>query len=187
MEKKFIQSIILKPPVVAGRQLLPLSLGHWFLLEFAESPYVTDAKFSKDERLYFEVLLPAILCSLPFDAAKTLLVDNYDKMPQIANEIAGTKIPLMEIWDTVSDYIRAYMEIPTFMSRAESGMPRISQMPTHWRIVCVLMSRFHMTESEAWNTATNKAFWFYGFAAEEAGSLELLPEQIESELRGVAQ
>lgn len=164
---------LIAPGKVLRKKLQDFSVGHAFLLEAMESPFIVGGNIGFDD-----LVVAALLCSLPFRKANRFLL----LPPSLISKkvMRWGWICRMFGFDLsveakkMQDYVSAYMEMPEVWQ--EKNKPgKKSAMPFTIRLVWCLMTK--MTEDEAWNCPMSRALAYYSAEAEHNGTEFVSEEQ----------
>jgi hypothetical protein len=172
MQQVYLNALWLKPPRVFGRQMLPLTLGHAYLLEAIESPCVMDAGLSTRQ----DCIAAAYLCSHPWRRACRLI-------PGIA---AGRRKWRLVFWGGLNrradwdrqcsrfmEYVRAYTVVPARNQKTEKrdASPRVP-----WPLAVAYAAGARSFSDPLWDLPIPEVFAFHAAACAYAGDKSLKSE-----------
>jgi len=180
MQKFYADAFFASTPKVLGLDLQPLTLGHAFTLLAIESPYITGSKIPQID----DFLAAVWICSQSWTVARDKLVANTfgDEVVAWGNKQGELKNPTETI-KAFSDYLETYLQVaPRYDSHIVNGQEvgvagKSVRVPWPLAAAWLLMAR--MSETEAWNTPTVRAFAY--IAADNAYDDSLIPDISEPE------
>lgn len=148
---------LISPGVVLHKKLQDFSVGHAFLLEALESPFMVGGKVG-----FNDLVVAVLVCSMSFAKARKYLMRPLSKIQRDAKiwglwcRIRGID-PKAEM-TAFSTYVSAYTESPDpWKKQGEKG--RESCLPVSVRLAWCLMSS--MSEDEAWNCPMARALSYF--------------------------
>ena len=164
---------LIKPGRVLYKKLQDFTVGHAFLLEAMDSPFMKGGKIT-----IFDLAVAVLLCSMPFRKARAIL----QRPPYFLSRLATRwglycRLRGFKIGDEIQkfmDYISAYTEMPEiWVDKKKKG--KKSAVPFSLRLAWTLMSK--MDEEEAWNCPLVRALGYYTAEAEFNGAEFVTEEQ----------
>jgi len=163
---------LISPGVVLHKKLQDFTVGHAFLLDAIESPFMVGGKLGLGD-----LVVAALLCSKSFQDAKKYLLQPPPLLMKKA-ERWGWWCRLRgfnEVEEIVKfkEYIAAYTEMADPYTKPGAKTQR-SAMPMAVRVAWCLMER--MTEEDAWNCPMSRALTYFTAMA-ECGGTEFATEQ----------
>lgn len=173
MQLCYQNAFIARPPVVFGRQLEPLSLGHVYLLTVQGSPLMDGGPVTQGD-----IVTAVFICSSPFKEAIDRLVSpdclssavEWGKENRSANSEAECK--------AFMDYFRSYFQYPErYLEHKVNGVSvkqSKSAVPWFYVIAWSLMER--VSEERAWNMPLPLAFSYHAANAQFNGDEMLVPD-----------
>jgi hypothetical protein len=136
---------------VLGAKLLPLTIGHLFLLR----KYCPDI-FGEDELSFGAIAVAAFICAHPQEKVEKLFTRRFIRA---TFEVWGwfcQKRDLAKERDIFTDYLAESMDPPKLWQ--DLSRPLITcQSPLEMRLLVVLMADFHYTELAAMSVTVAKA------------------------------
>ena len=163
---------LIKPGTVLRKRLRDFSLGHAYLLEALESPFMVGGKVGLGD-----LAVAVLVCSKTFAKAREFLMLPPPLLIKKAERwgwwcrLMGVKLD--HEMAEFKNYILAYTETPeAFEAKGKKG--RDSAVPMAVRIAWQLMDR--MSEDDAWNCPMSRALTYYTSQAEYNGQ-EFLTER----------
>jgi hypothetical protein len=159
MQKFYADAFIAGTPKVLGLDLQPLTLGHAFILLAIDSPYITD----KPGASVGDLLAAVWICSREWTCARKSLIDDTFKRDCL--EWSNNHADLSASEESVkafSDYRETYLQTaPRYDEVIKNGQPisanrKSARVPWPLALAWLLMTK--MSEAEAWNTPTVRAF-----------------------------
>ena len=169
MQEVFRNAVYHAEPTVLNRRLLPLCLGHCYILMAAESPFAVDTKPT-----LFDLAFAAGICSRSFEDGEAWI-----KSPKLADEcVAWGKTCRKLTFSKESDAFRAY--IRTFSAMPARFLPKSAKPCLHpWPLFVAahLIGCVHIPEARAWNMPLPMAISLSSAFAETQGDKSLESEQ----------
>lgn len=147
--------------------LLPLTLGHLFILSDEECAYAVQEKPE-----FSDLLLACLVCSTPHSESERNL------------RARGLK-PTMRIWAWLARRCNLAVEFVKFQAFWDEchTMPGLTATgrdsreevgsPLHWRLLAMLMADFHMPRAEALNITVREAICLSAVQAERTGAARI--------------
>lgn len=180
MQQFYADAFLSKPPIVFGRQLLPFTLGHWFLLLACNSPFVVGGKIK-----FSDLIFATWACSQPSgmphgDGMRSQILDNTfktecEKWGQSFKNIGYTVHE-----EALREYFKVYMQFPPrgeYCDGDGEQKRRCCRVPYPlafvWRIAPVIGIK------EAWNIPSTQALAYHAAACDSDGDKTLISEEEE--------
>ncbi len=186
MDKAYIHSLATPIcPKVLGKQLLPLSLGHLFILQASDSPLLTEGEVTLGD-LAFCVWC----CSMEFPEVQAKLagIRTEKDMLKLQKSVFkwGKKNPLKklnveEIANQIADYLGDFIQAPT---RWESKEDKQAKVPWMLSVATCLMMHGGFEEERAWTMPVPLALSMYSAIGEALGDESLLTEEEYKTING---
>lgn len=173
MDKDFLASRISPAPRILGLKLRPFSLGHWLILQRADSPFVSG---STPEVV--DVIFAVLVCSLTFEEAASAL-DSEEFGKQIVRWVKTLR--KLNFIDKLHEFQRYWFygnQIPSYSTTKEE-MGEWSGTPWPQRLKIVLMSELGFSESDVLNRPLRMCWWDYLCFEERRGNVTVLSEDIQ--------
>lgn len=128
---------------VYGLPLLPLTVGHLFVLREVRSPFV---EVEQREKTLGDILFAAFICAHHWSEARRSLENRKGLDRWIAKWASRCRgIDLVKEVDKFFSYFSYYLTKPF----QEDNGGAILQCPHEWVLLAILMADFHCTEEEA--------------------------------------
>lgn len=168
---------------VFGRTLLPLTLGHLWALQLANSPFAASDRSGPPTDIEpSDVLLAVWLCSIPFDDAAARICDaqiieDWARWGVSWAEGAGDFVAEAAVFQ---EYLAYYLRAPRRFRKTDGGAPR---MKTPWLLFIVselLRHRQVQSRAEAWKMTCCEAFAHFASICEAQGDESLWGEDAYS-------
>ena len=156
---------LIRPGRVLRKNLRDFSLGHAYLLEALESPFMVGGRVGLGD-----LAVAVLVCSQTFSKAREFLMLPPPLLIKKANHWGWwcrlLRTDMDAEMEKFKDYMNAYTETPdAYEDDKKKGNE--STIPTSARIAWTLMER--MTEQEAWNCPMSRALAYYTTQAEYNG------------------
>jgi hypothetical protein len=156
---------LIRPGKVLRKKLQDFTLGHAFLLEALESPFMVGGQVGLGD-----LAVAVLVCSKTFAKAREflmlpppLLIKKAQRLGWLCR-LRGVKLD--HEMSEFREYMSAYVDTPEpWKKKGQSSND--SCLPLSVRIVWCLMER--MSEEEAWNCPMSRAFGYYTANAEHNG------------------
>jgi len=156
---------LIRPGKVLRKKLRDFSLGHAYLLEALESPFMVGGKVGLGD-----LAVAVLICSKSFQDARRFLMLPPPLLVKKAERFGWRcrlfGVKLDDEMEGFKEYITAYTETPDAFTK-EGEKVRGSSVPLSVRIAWQLMDR--MTEEEAWNCPMSRALTYFTSEAECKG------------------
>jgi hypothetical protein len=156
---------LIRPGVVLHKRLQDFSVGHAYLLEALESPFMLGGRVA-----FYDLVVAVLVCSMPFAKARKYLMRPLSRIRRDAERwgfwcrLRGFDID--KATEAFREYIGAYHDMAD-PYRDKKSKPGESCLPEAVRIAWALMER--MSEDEAWNCPMARALTYYTAQAEYNG------------------
>jgi len=164
---------LIEPLNILLKKMQDLTVGHVYLLEALESPFLTGADVDMAD-----LVTAVMVCSKPFDEARKFLMLPESKLFKICSRWGfWCRIKRVDIPDAIEqmrDYISEYTNMPEMWEDPDSK-PQASSLPRSVKIVWCLMSK--MSEREAWDCQFSRALAYMTAELEYNGSRFVTEEQ----------
>lgn len=163
---------LIKPGVVLRKKLQGFSLGHAFLLEAMESPFMRGGNITLGD-----LAVAVLVCSMPFAKARKYLMRPASKLQRDAEwwgfwcRLRGFDF-LTEV-EKFKDYIGAYSEFPDAYHKQATKRHKTA-LPQSIRLAWCLMGK--MPEADVWACPMSRALAYYTAEAEFNGQ-EFMTEE----------
>jgi len=169
---------LISPGRVLRKNLRDFSLGHAYLLEALESPFMVGGKVGLGD-----LAVAVLLCSKSFQDARKYLMLPPPLMMKQANRWGWWcrlwGLDFKDEEEKFKDYMRAYTEMPDpFIDESESVAG--SAVPMSIRVAWMLMER--MSEEDAWNCPMSRGLAYFTSNAEHNGQ-QFFTEDQERKLK----
>lgn len=156
---------MIKPGTVLRKRLKDFSVGHAFLLEAIESPFILGGNATLSD-----LATAVLICSLPFKKACQYLMSPLNKILRDVQRWAWWcslwRLDLANEMDAFKTYISAYHDMPDAYRKRGQKRYR-SALPESVRVAWCLMER--MSEYDAWNCPMSRALTYFTAQAEYNG------------------
>jgi len=156
---------LIRPGVILRKKMQDFTVGHAFLLEALESPFMLGGMVH-----FNDLVVAALICSMPFSKAREYLMRPLFKMQRDVQRWAlwcrFCRLDADEEMAAFKNYISAYVDSPEPWKK-QGKASKESAIPLSIRMAWVLMER--MTEDEAWNCPMSRALGYYTAYAEYNG------------------
>jgi len=156
---------LLKPGNVMGKRMRELSVGHFYLLEASDSPFVHGGQV-----LLSDLVFATMICSMPFKAARDILFADPQKLLRKGRWwgmiFSFKRYDLQQETDAFMNYWKAYTEMPERWQDTDKKA-KTSAIPWSLRLAWLLMER--MPEDKAWDMPMPRACSYYACWAEANG------------------
>lgn len=156
------------PHVVLGLRLLPMTVGHAFLLHEMEASYLSPTGEASVE----DIIASAFVLGMPHREARRLLGTIRAKLFCAIWGWRCRKCNLAIEVSKFSAYLREQFMAPAMRS-SDPDRTRYLNAPEHWRLLAMLMSVYGMSEAEAMDVPLVKARCLGAVESERAGAIEL--------------
>ena len=156
---------LIRPGVVLHKKLQDFTVGHAFLLEALESPFMVGGRVA-----FFDLVAAVLVCSMPFAKARKYLMQPPSKIKRDVERwgfwcrVRG--FSMSEATAAFKNYIGAYHDIAEPYKK-KGRKTYHSCLPESVRVAWCLMER--MSEDEAWNCPMARALTYYTAQAEHNG------------------
>ena len=156
---------LIRPGKVLRRKLQDFTVGHAYLLEALESPFMLGGRVA-----FYDLVVAVLVCSMPFVKARKYLMRPLSKIRRDAERwgfacrVRGFKMDA-EIAE-FKNYICAYHDMAEPYEK-QGGKKSKTALPESVRVAWCLMDR--MSEDEAWNCPMSRALTYYTAMAEFNG------------------
>lgn len=168
MLKPYLYALLAVPPKVLGKQLVPLTLGHCWILDTLNSPLIRGGQIE-----LADILLCVIVCSMPWRHALDVL--QYDRLEQRAEELGAqaTELDIHSARHELVKYISYYAQAPERQNTTSTQMG----VTVPWYF-CLIISLFRLgfDEERAWNCEVGKALCYQAAASYMDGDKSLLSD-----------
>lgn len=169
MASKWQKAALVQPPQILGRQLLPFSHGHFFVLGAMESPYVKGGSVTNDD-----LVSAVFICSHTFEENQALLFSDHKYEKQVGAWARKLKkFSFYEAREQFVDYYDVFTNVPDHWISQDNKRPKAAY---EFTVVTGLVSSGVCTLSEAWNMGFSLARCYYSAVAESNGDDSLLSE-----------
>lgn len=177
----FFQAAFCQPPRVLGRQLLPLSLSHVFLLRGLGNRFVTEGDGERTD-----LFTAVMVCSRTHqDNARRLFGNGgLSVAGMLWWSLRWPESKMPEEKRTFRTYLSDYCTTP---ERWESGEGKSFRAPWQFHFVHVLTRYYGMNPDDAWNTPVSLARCYYDVWAETEGDESLVSEREKAVIEMVNQ
>lgn len=175
MRDAFFQALMVRPPKICGRQLLPFSLAHEYILRRLGSPFVCTGG---DPVRREDVLLAVAVCSRTLAQNRELIAAGLGTARRLcAWGLDWRRVDVETAASSLRTYIDDYSEAPPHktMERTD-GKRRTIGAPIAFHVVRVLCRRFNCSLDEAWNMGKGYALALWDTENEANGDETLLSE-----------
>jgi hypothetical protein len=172
MQLPYAYALLAIPPKVLGRQLMPLTLGHCWILDTLQSPIIKGGSINLDD-----ILLAVIICSLPWLEALDII--QYDKLESKALELGSSVIEsdIEQAKQQLLKYVSYYATCP---ERQDNKSDRLGVVVPWYFCLCISLLRLGFSEEKAWSCEVGKALCYQAAASYMDGDKGLLSDyQIE--------
>ena len=168
-----INAVLLRPGVIMGQELRPFTLGHAFLLEAQDSPFICGGAVE-----FADLVFAVVICSMPWEEARALVMDERRLIKAAAKwgrRVGRKKYDIKEACAEFATYIKSYFDTVDVLEDPEKKAdPCPTALPIAARMAWALMER--MTEAEAWACPMGKALMYCVAKGEESGQ-KYMPEE----------
>lgn len=170
MQEVFVNALYHEEPVVLRRRLLPLSLGHIYILLAVDSPYVLGGECS-----LFDLAFAVGVCTRTWEAGQEWL-----RSPRVFKDAEkwGGKCRGMDMEaenKTFAAYMDDYTKMPERWEPKSDGKGSNSaQHP--WPLIIATKLKDSVGESRAWNMCLPMALAYWSAAAELMGDKSLVSD-----------
>ena len=180
MQDRFFQSLMVEPPVICGRKLLPFSIAHEYILKSVESPYLVGGTVDRGS------ILQAIdICSRSWEENRTMMGIGY--IPQIKTwrkwSRKWRRFDYAAAHKSFTAYLKNFTESPAHWTSDEAGEG--IKAPTEFHLAYILMRYMRFSESQAWNCSVNRARSYYSTHSETNGDRTLVSEFEQKTIEGI--
>lgn len=179
----WLQALFLQPPKICGKQLLPFSVGHYFLLRNLNSPYIKGGIPT-----YNDLLMAILICSMSFETCQKILVYNPKMWKWSLWFLRWQLINLETAEKSLKQYLSEYICTPEHWEyvKGEDIKPVDPYgCPLEFHIVRVLCSIYNMNTEKAWNTPYGLARCYYDTWAEsDRGDISVISEHQFNLIKG---
>ena len=139
---------LVKPPVLFGRRLLPLSLGHVRLLHALEHPAL-----SADALELPDIGSAVWICSTPWKKAqRKIRTGKYLNEIRKIGRKAG-RMPALQA-SAFDEYRNFYIEAPP---RLQDGQAESARVPWFLLLFCAVQKNTNLSAEETWNLSPRHA------------------------------
>jgi hypothetical protein len=172
----YYNALFVHCPLVLGRQMQPISMGHALLLIAIKSP-VLSGDFENALRAD---ILPAIyICSMPYaDAVAKIKVGEFESDCKAWGESVSLLGNETAEFDAFLEYFKEHIKFPPRYEYISKGgkiiKPEEGAVPWPFTIAWALMER--MTEDRAWNMPLPLAFAYHAANCQFHGDEFLVKE-----------
>lgn len=166
--------------------LMPLTLGHLFILDMVQSPIIIGGNPTAND-----YLMLSVICSrrwnevIPFifsdTFARYIIEKANDCGIELANAISKNKEEnyVNKQIKEITEYLAHYMTAP---QRWQSDNKSTVKSPWQLYLVASLQKELGITEDEAWNMPCNKAFAYFATLAEAYYNDKTIKSELEVKL-----
>lgn len=171
----WFKALMAVPPVICGRQLLPFSVAHSYILASLGNPYADDGPGTR------EALMSAIeVCSHTWEQNRERLI----REPPIAEWLWWSwrwrRMDFKTADASFRQYVRDFTACPGHWS--SSADSDTIKSPWQYHVVRALMDSCGMRESESWNCPVGRAKCYYDAIGEANGDKSLVSQDEENQL-----
>jgi len=162
MQQAYINAFLKVCPKIYGRQLLPFSLGHCFLLDMLESPFIHGGKIVLDD-----LVLASFICSKSFEE-NIYLLENQNQFAVMvaewgrlgADNISSEKQPKPFEYQRELEIFQAYIGFySVFPRRTPETITAEQRIPWQVKLAWKLLGKF--SEKEIYDMPLPKAITYY--------------------------
>jgi len=179
MADVWFKSLFLDAPVIFGKRLLPFSLAHHFILRVFKNAYVVGGTPDDGD------LLSAIhICSRTWEQNQATVLGKDSVLILRTWAWTCSRIGTTTAHESFLTYLKDFQDVPDHAEIID--VPAINEgetivelkackvvAPTEFHLVHTLMSKYGMSESEAWNMPLNRAQCYYDTDKEAVGESTL--------------
>lgn len=171
---------LIRPGVILRKKMQDFTVGHAFLLEALESPFMLGGMVH-----FNDLVVAALICSMPFSKAREYLMRPLFKMQRDVQRwgfwcrIRGLNIS--QEMEKMRDYISSYHDMAEPYKKKGSRTHK-SALPESVRVAWCLMER--LTEDEAWNCPMARALSYFTAQAEYNGQEFMTEEEFKKVTNG---
>jgi hypothetical protein len=162
--------------IVLKIRIRPFTLGHYFLLEELESPFLND--FLPVQRQ--DLVKAVVICSHPQKKARAGLTSRSSRIMMYVIGLLNSGGSLDAETGKFSRYLKLNRELPA--ARCNPGV-KTRQAPECWRLLVMLMREFQMTLEQALGTPVRQANCLWAVNSELQGAIELMPSDSFNQAR----
>ncbi len=163
-----IGSAVTTPHVVLGLRLLPMTVGHLFLLHEMDASYLSPV----GEASIADIIASAFVLAQPYKDSRAIIGTKRARLFCWIWGIRCRKLNLAHEIGKFSAYLKDQYTAPS-MRPSDPDRAKYLNAPEHWRLLGMLMSVFGMSESEAMDTPLVKARCLAAVDAERNGVIDL--------------
>jgi hypothetical protein len=162
-----------RPHRVLKLRLLPMTLGHGFLLEEHDAAYLEGGIPAWDD-----LLTSVLICSQPHAKARRSLGKWSTRQFAKIWKLFNLRIdPVSEVLAFLK-YLEESFAAPE-ISPPRQGKSRELNAPMLWRLLVMLMVDFHMSKEEALNMTVVEAQCLWATEGDRQGTLELVAGRLD--------
>ena len=177
MQSAFILSHLARPKNVLGIDLVPLTLGHVYILYAVDSPFVTGEPYAKDDFIF-----AVYLCSRDWRESIGL-IQLIDKTGLPDDDFVKWSNTL-NLYDesakeSLADYFSDYLKSPERFQKGDGNSTIKS--PRVFYTAISLMHYLRLSEDQAWNMPVVKALSYLATMGEILGDTDLISD-LEAQL-----
>lgn len=179
MADVWFKALFLDAPMIFGKRLLPFSLAHHFILRSFKNAYVCGGIPDDGD------LLSAIhICSRTWEQNQKTVSGKDSTLVLRAWAWTCNRIGTATAHESFLTYLHDYQDVPDHAEIID--VPEIHEgetivelkpckviAPNEYHLVHALMTKYGMTESEAWNLPINRAQCYYDTDKEACGESTL--------------
>ena len=157
---------LISPGVVLHKKLQDFTVGHAYLLEALESPFIAGGEVGVDD-----LVVAVLVCSMPFTKARKYLMQPPLLIARRATwwgwwcRLRGLDVDASV--EAFKDYVSAYTDMPEAWVD-KSKQSKSSAVPFTIRLAWAMMAK--MDEAQAWDCPMARALGYYSAEAEYNGT-----------------
>jgi len=162
-----LRSVLIRPPVVLGQQMLPFSAYHMAALMLIDSPYAPTAPQPKVSRQ--DLAVAAFVCAHGFEDGPGLMFPdlNEDEFCKFCDPDADFEYENAQF----QTYITDYCTVPEIWTPVDTSATKTTGIPVPFHLVGVVLQAFSgITRAEAWNMGIGELIGYKVSVAEENGA-----------------
>lgn len=182
MNSPYLQSVLVQPPCILGRELKPFSAYHAAVLMAFDSPFVCGGDGVSREQLMFALWV----CGTGFADGPRRLMSGDGVVDAACMAVHTDKFDLQEQVDNFAQYVENY-SAQAQAWHDENIAPSVSALPWPFKLVAVLLTNMHgLTEQEAWDMPLSRASCYRASIAEDNGVKLMTQIEVDTVARAKA-
>ncbi len=157
---------LLRPPLILGRRLLPLNLGHIDLLSAIEHPVLITRDLEPQE-----LVSAVLICSLSYSQAQKMIRRGtlLKRILRMCRYLVLFNVPEAAV--KFQEYFDVFLENPPRFD----GKPVRARVPWHLSVFQAIQEKTNLTPAETWETPLPRIFELFAAICAAAGDESLIP------------